>query len=205
MNISTCQNNNRTSFGSVNLIQVSKKAFRTSEDSRATRKEFNTAVKTITGEANNKLGKILRLFGFGNNNKTVNFLEYHGYERIVEELKKIGDYSLSWFSQHKGLPIAGPLHQDYHSFTVLTKEHKNAANPLFSLKNMFQLGKNVHADAKARLRNGEKVKIDSTWSLIRTSQLFSEQIRAITDGEPVHKFVIDDLSELPKVFEQIDY
>lgn len=206
MNITPVQNNNQKSFGSVNLVQVSKKAFRNPEDLFAVNKQFTNATNKLTGEVNYKLGTVLNLFGLGKkSNKTVTYLEQPGYAVIARELKKSGGCSTSWLSQNTGIPIAEPLSPSHHSFTVLTKEQKDGASPLFSAKNMFALMKKVINEGFQKLKSGEKSTIESTWTSARINQILIERIKPITDGQPVHKFVIDDLSQLPKVFEQIEY
>lgn len=188
------------------MIQISKKAFNTPNDYNAISKEFTDAVNKITGEVNNRLSFILNLLGLGKKNtKTVLYLESPGYEGVMKELKKRGNPDLDWLRLNTKIPIAGPFSEDYHSFTVLTKEHKDASSPLFSGKGMFETGKNILSEGIKAIINGRKTEIEPTWIAAKINQIFSEKINLITDGVPVKKFVIDDLSELPEVFKQIDY
>ncbi|MFA7657848.1 MAG: hypothetical protein WCY19_00270 [Candidatus Gastranaerophilaceae bacterium] len=206
MNVTPVQNNNQASFGSVNLVQVSRKAFKNPEDLVAVSKQFNNATIKVTNEVNSKLGTVLSLCGLGKKfNKTVVYLEQPGYANIAEELKKIGGYSTSWLSRNTGIPIAEPLSQSHHSFTVLTKEQKDGASHLLFAKNIFALTKKVINEGLQKVSSGEKSKVEGTWAAARLNQLLSEQLNPILEGQPVHKFVIDDLSQLPKVFEQIEY
>lgn len=207
MNITPVQNNNQTSFGSVNLVQVSKKAFRNPDDLKLAYKEFNKAVNKTTREVNDVIGTIFNLIGKGQKtNKTVTYLEESpAYFGIVEQLKKSGGYSTSWLSQNTGIPIAEPLSPNHHSFTILTKEQKDEASPLFSSKNIFSLMKKIINEGIQKVKSGEKSTIESTWTSAKMNQILAEQIKPVTEGQSVHKFVIDDLSQLPKVFEQIEY
>lgn len=206
MKITSYQNNNKTSFGSVNIIQVSKKAFNNSEDYIAINEEFHEAANKITREVGGKLNLVLNLLGLGKkSNKIISYLEEPGYIGIMKELKKSGNYSLSWLRQNTGFPIAENLSEGYHSFTVLTKKHKDASSSLVSTKGLFEVWKKIIKEEIQEVRNGKKTKTAPVLTAAKINQAISEKIKPIIDGEPVNKFIIEDLSELPNVFKQIDY
>lgn len=207
MNITPIQNNYQQKFGSYNIIQVSKSAFKNPEDAILAYKEFNRAVNKTTREVNNFIGTIFTLIGKGNKtNKTFTYLEESpAYPLIMNHLKKSGNFSISWLSQNTEIPITEPLSPNHHSFTILTKKQKDEASPLFSGRKFFELIKTTTSEVTQKINNNPKIKIDQNWANARMNQLYAEQIKPIIEGEPVHKFVINDFSELPEIFKQIDY
>lgn len=200
-NFTRVQNKRQTSFGSVNLIQVSKKAFRNPDDASDVFEEFNKVVNRTTGEVGDFVGRIFNLVGKGHiTNKTFTYFEESpAYYKVMETLQQNRRYSISWLSQNIGIPIAEPLSPAYHSFTILTKEQKDKASPLYSAKNLLAMTKKILNERTPDVISS------GIWGLARMNQIFAEQLSPIIASKPVHKFVIDDLSQLPKVFEQIDY
>lgn len=207
MNITPVQNSNKASFGSVNLIQVSKTAFKHPDDLNLAYKEFNTAVNTTTGEVNDLIGTIFNLIGMGKKtNKTITYLEQSpAYFLLGKEMKKSGYTKVSWMSKETGIPIAEPLSPDHHSFTILTKEQKDKASPFASAVNRILQYKRIIDETVAITKQGKGHIVDSMWTTAKINQLATEQMRPVLRGQPVNKFVIDDLSQLPTVFEKIEY
>lgn len=207
MKITPNQNNAQLNFGSVNLVQVSKKAFKNPDDLIGVSKIFDNAVSKETGEMNVKLATALTLLGFGKKStKALTFLEQPCYPNMVSELKKEGSHlSLSWLSQHLGIPIAKPLSETHHSFYVYTKEQKDASSGLFSAKQMYTFLKGILKEGFENIKAGKSDNIKPVWTATKLNEKILNELKPIITNEPVHKFVIDDLSELPKVFKEIDY
>lgn len=202
MNITPYQNNNQLNFGSVNLIQVSKKAFKNPDNAKAAAIEFTKKANKATGE--NILSGLLTLMGIGKKHtKHISYLEQPGHTVIEESLRKNGNYSINWLSQNTDIPIKKSLSSEHHSFTILTKEHKDKASPILGLKNTMKIVKQTLKEGKKFSKNQKDM--EDLWLSARLNQIYNEQLEPIIKNEPVNKFVIDDLRDLPKVFEKIDY
>lgn len=202
------QPKNQPAFKSINLIQVSKKAFENSDDLRAVNDSFSKATSKVTGKINNKFTDFLVSLGLGSKLiKTIGFLEQPRYIEIMEELKKLGGgLSLNWLSQNTKTPIKEPLSKDFHSFYIYTKRNKDkvlVANSVSSQENLATI--NSLAFAKYMVNKSNSNCNDLTKKLVEENRLILGIIDTDLHYEPVHKFVINDLSELPDIFKKIDY
>jgi len=200
--------NNRQNFGSVNIIQVSKKAFKNPEDLNSVCDEFSKAISNITGETNNAyVSALINFVGLGKKClKSVNFLESPGHANVINDLKEAGGHSIDWLSQYTGIKIPKPMSENHHSFFILTEQQKDAAyKNIFSIKNIINLAINASIEDKARVKSGAMPELGNVRISARIHQQLIEKIKPIIKNEPIHKAAIDDLSQLPKVFEQIDY
>jgi len=200
MKIMPMQNNNKpVNFRSVNRIMVLKTAFPNTDSPIDVFKKFNKAVNKTTGEVNDFVGMIFNLLGLGSiTNKTFTYFEESPqYHYIIQELKECGASSIFWLRQHTRIPIAEPLSPNYYSFTVLTKEQKDKASVLYSMKNIWAGWKTMNSD--------EENKAEKIWQLAKANQLLTEQLSPIVEGQPIHEFRLKNLSELPEAFKQIEY
>lgn len=184
MRINPTQNNNQINFKSVNLIQVSKKAFKSPDDVLDVYNTFQKALNSATNDFPTKIGAFFSLIGVGKYiNKTANFFEKPNYLNILREAKMLGFNSL---------PSLKPISEDSHSFYVFTKEQKDALCDIFTLENLIKDAPSVVSSSKELIS-------------IRVNNYYTKKINEITKNEPLNMFEINDLSELPGLFKKIDY
>jgi len=219
MNITPSQNRNQINFGSVNLIQISKKAFQEPENLKLVSKTFDKTADKITGEFIGKIPKpiatILTLLGLAKKGtKTGVYLESPLYRLILKDSQ--GPYSLNWHCRNLGVPVLEPLNENYHSFYVHTKENKDYFLSLFhgegqkalSQELKIEINKKFPKDAKdVETMKDIKTQLRQIWMFnkAKMDQLITERLNNFNKGGEVNKFVINDLSELPDVFKKIDY
>ena len=205
MDISSRQQN--CSFKSVNLIQVPKKAFKHPNDAIKVSKDFIKASNKATGEIHPILSQILSLFGFGKKaNKTLTYLEQPGYVEVEKANQKYGAETVDAISRKTNISNAKPLMSDYHTFVVLTKEHKDQATPLASAKgNISMIAKMAKEGAELRANNKLEPSEQAPWVALKSNQILSEHMNNIMKDADIKTFQVKDLSELPKTFNKIDY
>jgi len=192
------QNNQQPNFTQINLVQVSKNAFKNPEDLYAVNKTFQDMANEAAGEINGGLSSILTLFGLGKKvNKTLDILEHPGYMSITKKINKI--------NRAIGLQIKKPINEDYHSFFVYTKEHKDAVFEALSPKNQINSLKQARAEAVIAARQGENITPLSLWVQVKANDISLNKLETATAGEPINKYVINDLKEIPDIFKKIDY
>jgi len=207
MDVSCKQNNNCRNFRSVNIIQVSKNAFKNTENAAAVSKSFIKASNKAAGEIHPGLSSILSLFGFGKKaNKTLTYLEQPGYVRVTKAVKRFGENFVNAISRKTGVSSARPLMEDYHTFVVLTGEHKDKAISLASAKSNLSLINEISKGAAEKRVNGQLAKNEQeAWIALKSNELLNNRINSIIAGEDIHTFKINDLSELPETYKKIDY
>lgn len=193
MRITPNQNNNHTSFGHVYLFQLPKNAFKNPDDLLAVGNTFEKAVKQITGENPKEF------------DKTVTILEQPGYPLVVAELKKMGKSSLSLLGQSVGIPIRKSLMEDFHSFYVYTKEHKDVVCQLVDKQHIIELVADLLKKFSTLRDNSIESKNPITWATVKINDILSRQIEKVTAGVPVQKFVINNSLELRKALQKMDY
>lgn len=198
-------------FGQNYLVQVAKGAFTNQDDLQNVSSVFSTSVRNIVGDAPSSLGKVLGKLGIEQKPfKVFTFLESPLKLQIAEDLKSADAPSIHWFSQHIGSPVKPPIDPNYHSFFVLTKENRDNAPSLFFRKNMKSVVNQISTlMQKLRAINTqdmtpEKIarenKKNVYWIHAQLDGLLAKEI-----GESDKTFKIDSLSELPKVFESIEF
>lgn len=198
------QQNNQPNFKQKYLIQIPKSAFPNPDDLSGVCQTMDEAVFAITKDKDTKVRDFLTKLGLGSKlHKTVGFLEYPAYVPIKEELQKMGR-SRNWLSKETGVQLKGPQSQTHHSFYVYTKQEKDHL-----LNSVLSVWGEMGIHLQLIKKTVQEHRIEDTPSLAesmaRVNQLMVEKLQKITNGKPAKKFVIDDLSQLPKVFEKIDY
>lgn len=199
--------NQQPNFKSANIIQISKKAFQNPDNLVEVSNTFAKKVNEITGEVhNNFMDSMLGKFGLkGLFNKTAGYLEQPRYLEMIKRAKEEGA-DLFWLSKNAEIPIKTPPCEDKHSFYVFTKGEKDkfvfakkiSRNCEASYINAYACVNKVLSEDIAELRDPDK-------KLLRENQNLLELIESFMTNKQIDTFSIDDLSELPKIFKQIDY
>lgn len=202
MKVSPVQKNNHANFKGINIIQIPKVSFNVNNLEVVERK-FKHAIRQSISRRDGFFAAISNSIS---SKKALIFLENPGFAPEIEELKKFGNYSMSWFRQNTGIPIKDSLNPDYHSFFVLTKKEKDEVNRLYSAKNVVRITSRVLEESKQRFPGKLfNSKIASLWRVARGNQIIDALVSPVLKGKPVEKFVLDDLSQLPKILDEIDY
>lgn len=194
-------NVSQTSFGQFNMVQVSKKAFsnptKTKECGELFSRTLAKASKDIVGSKLSNLLKILGLARFFQ--KTSVFLEFPS---VV--FKKTADkyaYSNNWLMQNMGCRIEEPISEDYHTFFVLTKEHKNKYLKFMSVGNIKRMMTQYMSEAK------EKYTTDPTMIPIYGSMKLATGLdygfAKTVEGAEMKSFRIDNLDELKGIVPEL--
>lgn len=179
---------NQPTFQSVNLIQVSKGVFEHTDDVLKVCQNFDRAIRKSEKGDN-----------------ICSFLEQPLYAAIMERLKLIGNYSIDWLTGNARIPVKKPINPNYHSFYVCTGKQKKVAEKLFGISELIKL------EIYSRLENIQRrfhnnFNLCSGFScLLKMNNELSRKFAQKIQGEPVHMFKLESLSELPKVLEQIEY
>lgn len=192
----------KQNFKGIYQVQIPKKAFREPNDYYGVASAFCEKVSEITGEKRPVLQSILSLMGLGRRiTKTYLTMEQPYFQELMSTLQDVGNYSLSWVSLRTKLPVRPPLSENHHSFFVYTKEQKDKVLKFCSFRKIL----GVSTQLNKEMDNPDPIRQDPLWRLVRRSNLFNEKFDEVAEGVSIQKFEIEDLSELPKVFKQIDY
>ena len=205
-NHSTHKNN--TSFKGVNLIQVSKKAFINPEEAEECALHFSDEVNKITKEWPDGVTDLFAKFGLWKLvTKTFSYLEQPLYINLLD-IAKENHARISWLEGRSKIPIKPPLSEDYHSFFLYTKSHKNSAADIFDPRNFNKFSDVVQKEGEKLIdENPERAAVigSEVWVETKMNDLFIKEFEKATQGEPVKQFKIEDLSQLPNIFKQIAY
>lgn len=195
------------SFGSFNVIQIPKAAL--SERSlKAVQGIFKKEVFNITGYKEKSSFMNLVRFFLGlkpPSNRPIIFLEHPSYIPNKEILEKNGGYSLRWMKQNTGASVQDELNPNFYSFFVLTKEHAKRFASAMSLKNLIKMGKESALEMKEYIKSHRGARPSKIWQTAKHGAHMDLGMYNAVKGEPVNKFTIDSLAELPEVFAKIDY
>lgn len=202
MNVNfTPQMKQSPNFKSVSIVQVSKKAFANPENFKASSKSFGKALDTATGDKlTGFFGNIIALFT-PKLHKTGYHLEYPSYFAAKTLMSKYNiNYSMHWLKQNTGLPIKGAMDNDYHSFYVFTKEHKQCFVDAFKGQMKMLFG---------YVREGvNKYSGDERMSTIYPDLKISATIDTVIDEMaakvPVKKYKLDSLDEIKNIVKDLD-
>lgn len=203
--------NKQVSFGSVNLVQISKKAFKNLENLSAVDDDFSKYVNSASGEKDGFFSKLFLKLGLRKNaTKSLFFLEAPSFSMIDGFCKKNHIPNQFWLAKRFGIGIIEPQDPDFHSFYVLTGEDKNKLwDMAFGAEN-HKLADKVHEIVSKRreFTDSGKQYVDCTDG----QDFFEIEQRIVADSlvmpqlPPVNRvFRLNGLSELPAVLAQIDY
>lgn len=223
MNITPMQNNRQTNFGSLNLVQVKKTAFKNPEDLIGCTKVFDKSLAKVNKEFIAKLPMpvriIMHLIGVSNPiTRAIVDLESPLYPIIKKRCQKMGNNAPFWYESQFGIKVPEPLDKDYHSFWVLTKENKDDYNSFSKGKGNGQFKPQVkealnkdYPLTKARQNIARLSDITNNlvlFTLLKGNEVAEKQIKTFnetTQNGVVNKFVINDLSEVPEMCKKIDF
>jgi len=204
MKVTPTQNRNKTSFGSVNLVQISRTAFTNEEDLLEISKKFIDLNNKAFGEINGGLSSFLTKHGFGKKpNKTMTFLEsplFVSIEKFCQKNKLSNPYKLG---EKSGIQQKG-FDENYLSFYVLTKEDKDAAFDLLNEKSKTA-SKEIDIKGINPLDSTGKISFRAIMTRLELQEkkIVNDALISAT-GAPQKTFKVESLSELPAVFKQID-
>ena len=188
-------------FKSVSIVQVSKKAFANPENFKACSKSFGKALDTATGDKlTGFFGNIIALFT-PKLHKTGYHLEYPSYFAAKTLMSKYNiNYSMHWLKQNTGLPIKEAVDNDYHSFYVFTKEHKDRYVDAF-----HGTMKKILSNAKEAINkySGDKT-MATIYANLKTDISIDKAIDEMAAEAPVKKFKLDSLDEIKNIVKDLD-
>lgn len=195
--------NNQPSFKAVSVFQVNKKLFTNPENLLESQFLFISVLEDVVAQKIKLTEKpkslIQKLASFKNSKKDKKFtlfFEQPLYSALVDMLKETGGYSLNWLSQNIKLPIKGPLSEDYHSFYVFTKEHKNSVANIFTNKNLKSISRNIKAEFSQKLNKGDTTISNPVWFPAKMNDALLKQVESSIEGEPVNIIKNDTYKEL---------
>ena len=208
----TQQNNfnrqQRQNFTGVNLIQISKKAFQTPNDAYITAMDFSREVNKITKEWPDSVTKLFGKLGLEKFvTKTISCLEQPLYVNLVDHAKRNGA-GVSWLAFRTQIPIKPPLSEDYHSFYLYTKKHKNQVADIINPNHYKRYsGSAIQQGLKLMEANPDRKSVIESplWIETKLNDIFVNEFDKVAQGEPLQQFKIENFSELPNVFKQIAY
>lgn len=196
--------NYKPNFGEVCLVQVSKKAFGDIVDPIKVVDVFEKTTNKIVKDIPDKLAWFLNKFGKAQKyNKVFMFWEQPCLPEILKEQEKEGNFSLNWLSQNVKVPIKGQMREDYHSFFLYTKEHKDASWLLHGKKMENERDEFIAERYVEQINAGNNNADKEVWTYAMLNNKYIEDYEKI--GKPTKRFEIQDLSELLEVFKKIDY
>lgn len=176
--------NYQPNFKQVNLVQVSKKAFKNPEDLTQCVLNFQKRLPE------------------GIPAKNISFLEYPSYIWSYFAENKLTSFS-KLIAKACDLSVKSPRDENHHSFLVFTGEHVNkvrqATNPEYRL-NLFN---NYSQEGE------EKYSFSKTLALFYGSIKAGEQIDRIVNNivaeEKIYKFRIQNLDDLDNIVNEMGY
>ena len=187
----TVNDTNSPSFGQVNLIRISKKAFKNPEKGMQCSKEFINGINKAKG---NILGSLpggfyiqQLLYKFGKKNKSATAL----------------------LGNHNNMPIKASLEEGYHSFAFFTGNDNDVYTDLYK-KNKKQIIKDVNnnlKNAKYTDNDGNEFKPNfKQFFQIRLGLIIKKiseiQQKAFEDAD-IKEFRINNLDELKSIVEKL--
>lgn len=203
MRITGCNNNhnghsNRTSFKSVNRVKILKTAFKAPYDLCDVCADFLEKYNEFAAPDFTKR----RLPIFSNPRQRVKatmFLESPMYFSIMQKLKRAG-VDLSWLRNNVDLQVNGPFSDTHHSFFLYTKKHYHWMKQLLSSDARHSYADFI-TDAKNKGRGSE----NPAFTDVCVNNFILEDFQERYPNEKTTDFVVNDLSQLPAVFRQIDF
>lgn len=203
MRITGCNNNhnghsNRTSFKSVNRVQISKAAFEKPDDlcdvCAAFLEKFFEFISPDFAKRRFSLFRKPRI-----SINTSMFLESPMYLGIMKQLEKVGA-DLWWLGKNTGLPVRMPVCNENHSFFVYTKEHNRFMQLLLSSD-----ARQSYIEHANGVKNNGKGYGNPAFTDVCVNNFILEDFQERYPNEKTRDFVVSDLSQLPAVFRQIDF
>lgn len=178
------QYNNKQNFRSINVVQIKKTAFKNPEDVAKIEAGVTEMFEIITEGSKGKVAGFLGNIKFLKKKpKIFSYLEQPRYVEILENLKKSGGYSLNWLSQNKKVSVREPINEAYHSFFVYTDRHKDICLDIDEKVNKFA-------------KNPKNAPIN-------LNQFFIRQLAEAIGNDEIKYYRIEQLNQIPKVFEEI--
>lgn len=206
MRVTFNQNNIQPNFQSVNLVQVSKRAFRSPDNLSSVYIDYLRANNKAAGEIGPWSSTLLAWLGWAKDQriiKTVAFLESPFHILLKWYCKKCHTSDLTHLGQRFGVELRDAVDPNYHSFYVLTHEDKNNVADVFIGKKPKDMKAKIQAQIAQR--RGNVTSLDSLYDLQAETYARLDNLAMESIKKPEKVFRIDDLSQLPDVFKQIDY
>jgi len=203
--------NKQVSFGSVNLVQISKKAFSSTENLLAIEDVFLKHLNSTSGEMPNLFSKLIgKVFKRKEATKALFFLESPSFSAVDEFCKSKNIPNQYWLGKRFGINAQEPIDSRFHSFYVFTKKDKdNLWDLTAGVKNneIAERTRAIVSDRRKFLFEGKEY-VDFTDG----GDFFDIEERIVADSlvmpqlPPVTRvFKLNGLSELPAALAQIDY
>ena len=192
-------NNNQITFGKYSIIQIPKNNFKNIESLALVEEHFENIFSKAVSEPTVLEKKIRKFFGKDSGKKFVYFLEQPNFAILMDELKAFGNYSFEWLQLHTGIKLTPPINEDYYSFSVLTKEHKD-------IEEWFQAAiDNIVKDALS-LRIEKYIK-GEVYDKLTQEAFINKQLMSLfsffTESEEPEIYKLNNINELPAIAKEI--
>ncbi len=189
------------SFKAVNLVKISHKAFANPKNYKECSEVFGKTLHQATGEKLRGFLRSIIVYFTPKPLKTMYIFENPSYRHAVKSMQETGNnYSLNWLKQNTQLPVKDVIDENYHSFYVFTKEHKNGYANICneSIKN---ISKAVDEGCE-KYPNNEKMAL-----LYAETKIGTEEDKAVTkllENTPVNEFSLQSLDEVKNIVKNLD-
>ena len=194
------------SFKGVNMVQISKKAFKNPENAHAVIDDFcDTFVKEMEKYPHKSRGfldKIIRKF-----TKAADaflYLETPAYIDKVDVLKenKLDGWPLSILSQKTGIPIKNAIDDDYHSFFILTNAEGRKADKYYNSRSQSKKAvKTVQQEIyQKEITSQEQAQL---YYDMRMLQILDEGMENLIKGVPQKGFKVETLDDAKALVQKI--
>ena len=188
-------------FKGINIVQIPRKAFKHPENYKECSKLFGKILDRASREKlRGKLGSIIAVF-VPKASKTVSVLETPSYAHAKTAMRKTGNnYSIAWLRQNTGLPVKDSMDNNYHSFYVLTKEHKAGYMDIFKqgLKNL------MHFATEGVLKYPENKKMSSLYAQTKFGVEADKAFDKLVAETQVKEFKLQNLDEIKNIVKDLD-
>lgn len=202
------QINTQPHFKSVNYVMIAKNAFERPDDVKLVEATFKNIIEKVAPPQSKGIKGLLNLIFSGSSALDyMYYLEKPGYSNVVSKLQDAKEpYILNEFKQNTN----SPRHSNGHSFVILTQEQKDRMVESFSPLNIIRMAKDSAKRQIEILKVLSGVHQPTTEQMklarnVASSEQTARSFDMVIAGEPVNKFVVNDLSELPEVLRKIDF
>ena len=199
MQISSNTNYYTPNFKQVNLVQVSKKAFKNPEKFFECSDTFSRTLGKLVNQVElTSLQETLAKCGYSQPIKFLSIIESPGFLNIKNFLEKSGGKSLEWLKSITGINFPTALAEDYHSFIVLTK------NEIYHYYQNLGYGNEVDCINRAHKATLYETENAIPKAHVKFAEFMDENFKKVIDNKPIKKFKIESLDELENIVKNLD-
>ena len=196
---------NQPNFKSVSLLQFPREIFSNPNNlEKCSAQVYKELAKASGVKTEYKLSNVLAAFGIGKKNlhKFDLRIEYPSYFHSKTALQKNGDYSISWLSSNMNVPVKDAIDKDYHSFFVLTKEHKDKMLDFYKADNRIQIVREYSLRALYKYKSKDMQELFAAAHIGNVIDKFFEKV--IGNAE-IHRFQLNSLDEIKNIAPKLNF